>query len=516
VAALEELVNAELVLRRGTPPHATYIFKHALVEDAAYASLLKGKRQQLHAAIARELGERFPEMCETQPELLAHHLTHAGLAERATDYWLKAGRREIERSAYLEAIAHLKRGLALLDELPDGPERSGWEYELQSALGSALVSTKGFAAPEVEAAYLKARQACRRMGEHSQLFTATWRLWLVYQQRCLFDTAKELLQELMVLAERTSDSALLLQAHHASWTTLGNLPDIAECWAHAEQGITLYEQDRHRDHKFLYGGHDPGVCCRFNGAVVLWQLGYPDRAARVADEAVRLAEELDHPVSLALALLFSSFVRHHRREAGLVRELAEKTITVCTDHGVLARILAAGHVMHGCAIAAEWRPRDGAAEIRRGLEAVRATRVDLRRPYYTSLLAEAYRCAGETTQGLDALAEALALIGKTGERRWEAESQRLWGELLLTQSLKSEAEIHFREALEVSRQQGAKSLELRTATSLARLWGERGDRQKAYDLLAQVYGWFTEGLDTPDLKAAKALLDAPAGATTPV
>jgi predicted ATPase len=142
VAALEELVNAELVLRRGTPPHATYIFKHALVEDAAYASLLKGKRQQLHAAIARELGERFPEMCETQPELLAHHLTHAGLAERATDYWLKAGRRGIERSAYLEAIAHLKRGLALLDELPDGPERSGWEYELQSALGSALVSTR--------------------------------------------------------------------------------------------------------------------------------------------------------------------------------------------------------------------------------------------------------------------------------------------------------------------------------------------------------------------------------------
>lgn len=165
--------------------------------------------------------------------------------------------------------------MALLDDLPDSLERSGWEYELQSALGGALVSTKGFAAPEVEAAYLKAREACRRMGDLSRLFIATWGLWLVYQQRCLFDTARELLQEMLAVAERTSDSGLLLQAHHASWTTLANLPDLTECWAHAEQGIALYERDRHRGLKFVYGGHDPGVCCRYNGAVVLWQMGLP-------------------------------------------------------------------------------------------------------------------------------------------------------------------------------------------------------------------------------------------------
>ena len=507
--ALRQLTEAELLFRRGTPPEATYSFKHALVQDAAYQSLLRSRRQQLHARIAQVLERDFAAAMETRPEVLAHHYTEADLGQAAVDYWLRAGQRAIERSAYLEAIAHLRKGLSLLERLADTPERSQREYQLQSAVGGALVATKGFASPEVEAAYLAARDAARRMADPSQLFTATWGLWLVYQQRARFETAQDLLRDLFTLADRAGDPGLRLQAHHASWTTSLYLPDLSACWRHAEQGIALYDGGRHHDHKFRYGGHDPGACCRYNGAVALWQLGYPQRAAQVVGDAVALAEELAHPVTLAVTLMFACFVHQHRREASLVQDLARRTIALCAEQGLVQHILATGAIMQGWANAVRGAAGDSTREMRQGLDALQATSVDVRRPYYLALFAEACARDGELDQGLRAIAAALDLVERTGERRWEAEIRRLNGELLLARSSenRAQAEACFRTACEIARNQSGRSLELRATTSLARLWAERGERRKAHDLLAPVYGWFTEGFDTADLKGAKDLLE---------
>jgi predicted ATPase len=284
---------------------------------------------------------------------------------------------------------------------------------------------------------------------------------------------------------------------------------LSACWRHAEQGIALYDGGRHHDHKFLYGGHDPGACCRYNGAVALWQLGYPERAAHVVGEAVTLAEELGHPVTLAVTLIFACFVHQHRREAVLVQDFARRTIELCAEQGLVQHILATGAIMQGWANSVQGAAGDATGDMRDGLDALQATSVDVRRPYYLALFAEACAREGDIEQGLSAIAAALDLVETTGERRWEAEIRRLNGELLLTRSSENRAEAEgcFRKACEIARNQSSRSLELRAATSLARLWTEQGERDKAQDLLAPVCDWFTEGFTTADLKEAKALLD---------
>ena len=507
--ALSQLLNAGLIYRHGLPPEVTYEFKHALVQDVAYQSLLKGKRLQFHKRIAQALEERFPETAETKPELLAHHFTEAGLDERAVEYWQRAGQRASERSANLEAIAHLTKGLELIKGLPETPEHAKQELGLHITLGPALMSTKGWAAPEVEQVYLRARELCQKVGEPSQLFTVTWGLWLLYQQRAQLKTAQGLVDEVLALAEGQADPAFRLQAHHAAWTTLFSLPDLSSCRDHAEQGIALYNLDEHRSHAFLYGGHDPGVCCRANGALTLWFLGYADQALERAYDAVTLAQELSHPFSLSIALSFSTWLHQYRQEARLAEECAEATIALCTEQGIAPHYLAAGTVLRGWALAAEGQAEEGIAEMRQGLVAWRSTGVELRGSYYLALLAEAYGHIGQAEEGLSVLAESLDLVEKTGERRWEAEIHRLKGQLLLVQSAKNAAEAEgcFNQAIDIARRQLAKSLELRAATSLARLWQGQGRSGEAQELLASVYDWFTEGFDTADLKEAKALLE---------
>ena len=507
--ALDQLVASELVFRRGAPPDATYTFKHALVQEAAYNSLLKSRRQQLHARIAQALEEKFPEIAANRPEVLARHFTDADLTEQAVRYWYRAGQQAAERFANKEAIAHLRKGVEVLEKLPDSSARDQQELDLQIALGSPLIVTMGYAASEVEQAYLRAQKLSRRVGDVSQLFTATWGLWIHNLTRMQLKSARRLADELLSLARRQSDPAYFLQARHATWTTCLYLPELSACADQSEQGVLLYDRDQHRSHKFLYGGHDPGVCAGNYRALSRWLLGFPDQAVVQAEEAVALAGELSHWFSLILALTFFSFLCHFRREAGLARKHAQAVTAFCTEQRIAPQYLATAGIIRGWADVHETRAILGIDEIRHALDQLEAMRMHHRRSYYLAILAETYDSVADPERGLSALTKAVAFMGETGEGLWEAEIHRLKGQLLLHRSSKGQrqAEASFRKALNTARCQESRSLELRAATSLARLWANQGKRADAYDLVAPIYGWFTEGFDTADLKDAKALLD---------
>jgi predicted ATPase len=324
-----------------------------------------------------------------------------------------------------------------------------------------------------------------------------------------FRPAKNLAGEILALAERQSEPGLLLQAHHAAWTTDYFFGDLLSCRSHAEQGIALYNIEEHRAHASIYGGHDVGVCCRETMATALWLLGYPDQAVQKNHDALSLANELSHPFSLVIALQSSAEVHQHRREPRFTQERAEAVIAVCTEHDVAPEFLAVAAIRRGWAVAAEGRPEEGIAEILQGLTAVRATGAKRRQSYYLALLADVYGQTGQADRGLNTLAEAQELVEMIDERWWESELHRLKGKLLLSHPAQemAEAEECFNRAIAIAQRQSAKSLELRAAMSLARLWRDQSRAAEARDLLAPVYGWFTEGFDTADLKEAKALLD---------
>jgi predicted ATPase len=512
---LQQLVEAEFLYQRGLPPQATYRFKHALIQDAAYQSLLRSTRQQYHLRIAQVMEARFPESCETQPELLAYHYTEAGLSAQAIPYWQRAGERALQRSANLEAISHLTRGLAVLSSLPETPERALQELDLQSTLGPALMATKGFAAPEVLQSYARARELCQQVGEAPQLFPVLWGLWWFYLIRLELRTARELGEHLLTLAQRVGDPARLVAAHYAVGAPLNYLGEFAAAQAHFEQGMALYGPEGHRSPAIGYGV-DPGVACRWYAAVTLWWLGYPEQALQRSHEALTLARELAHPFSLTNALYFAAWVHHFRRERQLTRERAEASVLLCTEHGFKG-YAALGTILRGWALAqrsatpaaVQGPGEEGIAQIQQGLAAWRATGSESGRSFFLALLAEASAQEGRREQGLTLLAEALEVVNTTGERRWEAELHRLTGEFLLARAAEHdmEAEARFRQALDIAGRQQTKSLELRAAMSLSRLWQRQGKRHEARELLAPVYGWFTEGFDTADLQEARRLLE---------
>jgi TOMM system kinase/cyclase fusion protein len=511
---LQQLVEAEFLYQQGLPPQATYLFKHALIQEAAYQSLLKSTRQRHHQHIAQVLEARFPELCATQPELLAQHYTEAGLNAQAIPYWQRAGQRALERSANLEAVAHLTTGLELLATLPDTPERAQQELDLQTTLGPALMVVKGQAAPEVGRAYARAHELCQQVGETPQLFQVLRGLWYFYLHRLELRTARELGEHLLTLAQHVGDPALLLEAHYALGNTLNCQGEFAPAQVHLAQGIALYDPQRHQAHAVRYG-QDPGMFCRAYAALTLWYLGYPDQALQRSREALTLARELAHPFSLGLALCFAAILHQFRREGPLAQEQAEVGIALATEQG-FAVLRANGTIFRGWALAQQSAEpgigqglrEEGMAQIQQGLAAWRATGSETFRPYGLALLAEASAQAGQREAGLSLLAEALVVANDTGERRWDAELYRLKGELLLAHTGESdlEAESCFGQALDIARRQEAKSWELRAAMSLSRLWQRQGKRTEARELLAPIYGWFTEGFDTADLHEAKALL----------
>jgi predicted ATPase len=503
---LRQLVEAELVYQRGVPPQATYLFKHALIQDAAYQSLLKSTRQQYHQRIAQVLAERFPETAETQPELLAHHYTEAGLREEAVEYWQRAGRRAIQCSANLEAISHLTKGLEVLKTLPDSPEHLQHELDLQIALGQALTVTKGYASPEVGHTYARARELCQQIGETPQLFSVLRGLWNFSLIRRELRTARELAEHLLSLAQRAQDPALLQQAHSALAGALVHLGEFSATQAHLQQGLALYDSLQRRA-RALPLEIDLGVFFLAYMTRPLWLLGYPDQALQRSHEALTLAEELAHPFSLTYALAFAAWVRQFRREGQATHARAEALCALAREQG-FAFFLTTGTMHLGWALAEQGQRLEGMVQMREGLTAYQVTGAEVDRPYFLALLAEAYGQGNRYDKGLEVLEEALALVDQHASVMWEAELHRLKGELLLMHSAEhhTEAEACLRQALNIARRQQAKSLELRAAMSLGRLWQRQGKTEHARQLLAEVYAWFTEGFDTADLQEAQALL----------
>jgi predicted ATPase len=511
--ALAQLVDADLLSQQGIAPQAMYCFKHALIQEAAYQSLLKRTRQQAHRRIAQVLARQFPQDVEVQPELLAHHYTEAGLHQQAVVYWQRAGQRALQASACAEAIAHLRMGIKLLRMLPDVAERSRQEITLQITLGRALMAIKGYAAPEVVQAYTQARELCRQVGAAPQLFESLMGLCVFYQGRAEFETARELGEQLLCLAEDERDPTLLVWAHNAMGYILHLMGELALARTHLERSLAIYDPKQHRAYGFVF---DPGVDGLCMSAQVLQMLGYPDRAMQKSLEALALARELTHPFSLVIALRETASVYRRRGEQELAETLQEEGLRLCHEQG-FAQELAQGMVMHGPDLVRQGKGEAGITQMHQGLAALRATGTEAELPWLLSMLATACGNVGKVEEGLNLIDEAVEMVHRTGKHLDEAGVYRVKGELLLKArglslpsagpTTESEAEACFRQALNTARRQQAKSLELRAAMSLSRLWQRQGKRAEARELLTEIYGWFTEGFDTADLQEARKLLE---------
>ena len=502
---LARLASAGLVFQRGVPPAAEYQFKHALVQDAVYGTLLRGPRRRLHERIATALLDQSPETAERAPEVLAHHLSEAGQSERASGFWLEAGRRAAVRSANIEAIAHLTRGIESLSGVADSSERDRLELALQLALGPALMTTRGFSAPEPERAYWTARRLSKRLRDDRARFASIWGLWLVSGSSGRPAFRRELADELFRVAERLGDRELLLEAHHAGWATDMSAAHHISAREHVLDGLALYDRKEHRSHALVYGGHDPAVCGKGHGALMLWLLGYPDQAAREVRDVVDFAESIGHVPSVGHALWWAAMVHQFRRDAPPVLDHSERLLALGAEH-TLKQYQMIGSIAHGWAFAHLSDIEEGLSELRHADISYAGTQ----KTYFRAILAETELRAGHFDRAEAALKDAAAIANRLDETWWRAGMLCIEGDLLRAQSGDSlhEAEERYRKAVALAVEQEAKSLELRAATRLARLCQGQGRNAEARDLLAPVYDWFTEGFETLDLKDAKALLEA--------
>jgi class 3 adenylate cyclase len=501
--ALDQLVRAGLVFRHGSPAEPFYAFKHALVQEAAYQSLLKSRRQQLHTRVADALEAGLAGESNASPEILAHHLTEAGLRARALPAWLAAGEWAWRRSAYKEAIAHLRRGLEVAAGVP-GPEGRRAEIRLHILLGVTLTLAHG-PRPDAAEAYDRAGRLAAETGETGELLRALWGSWFCSNLRADIPRARSIAADLLSRSRGTSDDGLVLQAHHAAWTTAWQAGDLREAREHAEVGLRLYDEARHHELTAFYGWHDAGACCRNTLGIALWLSGCPDHAAARAEEGMALARRLAHPFTLGIALTFGCYVRLLRGDRPEAERLSREVVELCLGQGIPVYV-ASGRILEGALRAADGE--DAAEVILNNLRALEGLGAFARRSFYLGLLAEVHLRAGRPREGLAAVAEAQRFISEKGERWYEPELHRLRGELTLAAGgTREEARLAFEAALTTAGGRGARSLELRAAVRLARLDAEDGERRRARDLLAPVYGWFTEGFETADLKDAKALLD---------
>jgi predicted ATPase len=507
--ALRRLVEAGLVSQRGVPPTAEYLFKHALVQDTAYSTLLRGPRQALHRRIAEALEQRFPDFVETRPEILAHHYGEAAIADKAITYWHLAGKSSVAKSAVHEAVAQLRRGLGLLEGLPETRERKQLELDIHVTLTTALMAGKGFADPETIAAL---EQANRLVTETAAVgtpvhFSVLYGLWVCHFTGGNIAAALEHATKFLSIAESQPSSGPLLMGNRILAFSLILSGDYRAALAHAETAASLYRPDKHRDPGFHYG-LDIGVSAFVQLSWALWHRGYLDQSARAADRALAYSRELGHPHTLAQALALTGWAAVFARDVATVCARSNDCAAVASEHG-FPQWAAFGSILQGWADAQRGEATTGITRIRDGLAAAEATGARVSTPFHLILLAEALALAGKIEEGLAALDDALAKAAASGQRGWDAEIHRLRGELTgrLPHPNPAKAEESFRTALAIAREQGTRGYELRAATSLARLWRERGRRGEACELLAPVYASFTEGFDTADLREAKALLD---------
>jgi class 3 adenylate cyclase len=507
-SALAELVRAELVFARREPPHAVYSFKHALVRDAAYNSILKSKRQEIHANIARALEQNFP---DTEPEVIAQHYSAAGLAVASVPYWLNAGKRAAQQSAHQEAVRHLTKGLDQIASLPDSVDRARQELALQTTLGPVLTTARGWASVESRKAYDRARALCRDVGSPSQLFQTLWGSWMFEWSGGQVRAARALEGELLEIARREGDVVMTIEAHHAGWTTGLLMGELRQCLEHTDAGLAHYRAEDHGTLGASYGGHDPGVCALGVAAVTWWLRGYSDRASHSRDAAVALAGRIPHAASMGHALLVGLEMERLRRNWPAVRDLAGRLLPIAAEKGQMMLTAMARFHLAAARFAGE-HEADAAEEMRGALAAIGELGTGSGAVAAWGLVnfADSLVRAGQIEEGAHALAAAATMARASSDRFFlEPEILRLNGEVALLRDRTGgmpDAEIWFKQALTQSRLQDAKSLELRAVLSLARLWCDQHRRTEAYDLLAPTFDWFTEGHDLPDLIEAKALL----------
>ena len=501
-AALDRLVAAGLLFRQGLPPHATYLFKHALVGDVAYGSLLRDQRQQLHGRIADVLAEHFPTMVEAEPEVMAHHYREAGMADAASTYFERAGDRAAARSAYIEATAHFRAAIEEADRLPQKDERARRVLTLLLKLGPAIGWTIGEWKPEVEAVYRRARDLGREVGDGPELFRATWGLWS-YVSRTDNKQSRKLTEELTTLARQLGDESLLLEAQHCRWgeeALGGDVPKILET---SEEGIRRYDAKRHAQLVAAFGTHDPGVCALVVHAVGLSLRGLPDQARRTNEKALLLAESLSHPPSVGFAYKFVGSCLMIAGDRHGCERIGARCVTLAEKFD-LPIFRGTGRYLMGWAKAQGLTLSEGLALMEEAFPFVEHTFYK----FFGAALAEARFDAGRVTDALALVDHALNTGEGPASGLYVSEVHRLRGTFL--KSLGSpveEVERALHIALQIADEQGALLLKLRAAMSLARLWRDQGKVRQARELLAPVYGWFTEGFDTRDLKEAKALLE---------
>jgi class 3 adenylate cyclase/predicted ATPase len=513
-SALDRLIAAGLLFRQGIAPHASYLFKHALVQDAAYGTLLREPRRALHACIAEVLENEFTEIAESQPEVLARHCTEAGLIERAAALWGKAGLRSLERSALVEAVAQLTRALGQIATLPANPQVRRDQIRLQVALIAPLIHVKGYAAPETKAASERARlliEQAEAMGEPPEdpllLFSVLYGFWAHNYVACNGDVMRELASHFLALAEKQTSTALLMMGHRLMGLSLMTTGDIVGSRPHYNRGIALYDPVEHRPLAARFGV-DARVSLFTYRSWALWFLGYPETALADVDYALRDAREIGQAATVMYALgittlsdLFCGNYEAATAKSDELMALADKKSALFWK--------ARGMMNWGCVLALTGKSADAVQMITSGISARRSTGATLNVPFSLLYLASAYADLRQIDDAWRCIAEATTAVETTKEKWPEAELHRIAGEIVLKSPEPDvpKAERHFERALEVARERHAKSWELRAAMSMARLWRDQGKVQQARELLAPVYGWFTEGFDTRDLKEAKALLD---------
>ena len=513
-SALDRLIAAGLLSRRGAPPQASYLFKHALVQDAAYGTLLREPRRALHARIAETLERQFSEIAESQPEILARHCTEAGLIEKAVGLWGKAGQRSLARSALVEAVAQLTRALDQIATLPGTPALRREQIKLQVALITPLMHVRGHAAAETKAAAEQARlliEQAEALGEppedHLLLFSVLSAFCTANHVAFNGDALRDLAVQFLALAEKQRATVPLMVGHRMMGISLMVTGDIAEGRGHLDQAIALYDPAEHRPLATRFG-QDEAVIILVHRSLALWSLGYPEAALRDDDDALKNAREIGQAATLMLALFRASIPHALCGNRAAAAALAQELVALAEENGSLIW-KASGMASQGCVLALTGRASDATEMLISGMAAMRTTGTTLWMPFLLPHLARAHAELGQFEAAWRCIGEAMTAAETTKEKWCEADIHRTAGEIALMspEPDAAKAQAHFERAIAIARAQKAKSWELRAATSLARLWRDHGKRQQARDLLAPVYGWFTEGFDTLDLKEAKALLD---------
>jgi predicted ATPase len=484
-----------------------YGFRHALYQEVVYTRIGTGRRVRLHRLVGEREEQAYSTRAHEVAAELAMHFERGLDYQRAVRYLQQAAENAARRHAPHEAIALLTKGVELLTTLPETRERIQREVDMLIALGASLIATQGYAAPEVAQTYTRAQQLCQHLDDPHQRFSTLRGLWNNYHVRAELQTAHALGEQLLTLAQQVQDTVMLMTAHRALGNTLFMRGAVAAAHTHFAQALALYDAPQHRATTSLFV-EDVGVICLSRTSWTLWYLGYPDQALARSQAAVTLAQQVAHPLSLSFALGEAAVFHQFRREGRAAQAHAAAAIQLTTDQG-FPHWRAYGAIVHGWALAHQGEAQEGIAQLQQGMLARLATGAALARPYFLSLLVEAHGATGQPEAGLTALTEAFTLVETSGECWYVPELYRLKGTLLLQQSPDHhvEAAACFQQALAIARRQQAKSWELRAAVSLSRLWQRQGKQEEARQLLAEVYGWFTEGFDTADLQEAKALLE---------